>query len=112
MGMREVAEEDLEDRPDLKVGDLMLDLIDEEWIRDGETPRLVDRTLDMLKNCDDEQLKKLKAKAASEAAKKRTERVYESIGDDDNPLRHVELPNDLQMRFDSRQYAYFNPRSK
>ena len=111
MGMREVAEEDLEDHPDLKVGDQMLDLIDEEWIRDGETPRLVDRTLDMLKNCDDEQLKKLKAKAASGAAKKRTKRVYESIGDDDNPLRHIEFPDDLQMRFDSRQYAYFNPRN-
>ena len=93
-------------------GDQMLDLIDEEWIRDGETPRLIDRTLDMLKNCDAGQLKKLKAKATSEAAKKKTERVYESIGDDDNPLRHVVFPDDLQMRFASKQYAYFNPRYK
>jgi hypothetical protein len=108
MGMRKATEEDLAEHPDLKVGDKMLDLVDEDWVRDGETPRLVDRTLDMLKNCDEKQLNKLKGKAAKEAARGKADTI---IGDDDNPLRGVELPDDLQMRFDSRQYAYFNPKS-
>ena len=106
MGMREATDEDVADDPNMKVGEKMLDLIDEEWVRDGETPRLVDRAVDMLKNCDAGQLKKLKADAAKEAEKKKAERRYESIGDDDNPLLHVDLPEDLQVRFESRQYAF------
>lgn len=111
MGMREATSEDVANHEARKVGDKLLNLIDEEWYRDGETPRLIDRTVDMLKNCKDEQIEELRRKEAREALEKKSKRRYVSIGDDDNPLLHVDLPEDLQTRFESRQYAYFNPRT-
>ena len=111
MGMREATSEDVANHEARKVGDKVLNLIDEEWYRDGETPRLIDRTVDMLKNCKDEQIEELRRKEAREALEKKSKRRYVSIGDDDNPLLHVDLPEDLQTRFESRQYAYFNPRT-
>ena len=111
MGMREATSEDVAKHDARKVGDKVLNLIDEEWYRDGESPRLIDRTVDMLKNCKDEQIEELRAKEAKEALEKKSKRRYVSIGDDDNPLLHVDLSEDLQTRFESRQYAYFNPRT-
>jgi len=67
MRMREATTEDVADHPTMKVGEKMLDLIDEEWVRDGDTR-------------DAGQLKKLKANDAKEAEKKNAERRYESIG--------------------------------
>ena len=122
MGMRDATIADEKNsNGTIKVGDRILDLIDEEWIRDGETPRLIDRPLKTLKDCSAQELEALRDKIAEKEKRTKDERAKneratiatgdgEKVADNGNGPIITSLPADLQKRVESRQYAYFTPK--
>jgi len=112
MGMRNATRADEEDsNGEVKVGERVLDLIDEEWIRDGETPRLIDRPLEALKGCTEQERSALREEIEKKAKKQREATTGEEgeKGGDDLTSGPLDIPSDLQKKVDSHQYVYFSP---